>query len=105
NDEDNENSGNASARGITVQPLTPDIADQINAPKNAHGVVVTDVDPGSSAADSGVGQGDIITGVDRKPVGAVQDFKRLMNAAQGKSVLVTVNRGGQTAFLVVQPNK
>ena len=62
---------------------------------------MSDVDQGSAAADSGIGQGDVITGVDRKPVSSVQEFTRAMNAAQGKSVLVTVNHGGLTRFLVV----
>ncbi len=104
-DEGNGEGGNASARGITVEPLTPEIAQQIHAPSNIHGVVVNDVDQSSTAADSGIGQGDVITSVDRKPVNSVQDFKRLMNEAQGKSALVTVNRGGQTAFIVVAAGK
>jgi len=104
-DEENDNSGNASAHGITVEPLTPEIAQQIHASPNLHGVVVDDVDQGSSAADSGIGQGDVITSVNRKPVNSVADFKRLMNEANGKSALVTVNRGGQTAFLVVPAGK
>jgi serine protease Do len=104
-EEGNAEGGNASARGITVEPLTPEIAQQIHAPSNIHGVVVNDVDQSSAAADSGIGQGDVITSVDRKPVNSVQDFKRLMNEAQGKSALVTVNRGGQTAFIVVAAGK
>jgi Do/DeqQ family serine protease len=101
NGEEGENNGNGTARGISVQPLTPDIAQQVNVPPTTKGVVVTDVDQGSAAAESGIGQGDVITGVDRKPVASVQDFTRLMNQAQGKSVLVTVNHGGFTRFLVV----
>jgi serine protease Do len=99
--DENDNGGNTSARGISVQPLTPDLAQQVNVPPTTKGVVVTDVDQGSPAAESGIGQGDVITGVDRKPVTSVQDFTRLINAAQGKSVLVTVNHGGFTRFLVV----
>jgi serine protease Do len=77
------------------------LAQQVNVPPTTKGVIVTDVDPGSAAAGSGIGQGDVITGVDRKPVAGVQDFTQLINGAQGKSVLVTVNHGGFTRFLVV----
>jgi S1-C subfamily serine protease len=104
NGDQGETNGNGSARGISVQPLTPEIAQQVQVPPTTKGVVVTDVDQGSAAAESGIGQGDVITGVDRKPVASVQDFTRLMNQAQGKSVLVTVNHGGFTRFLVV-PSK
>lgn len=99
--EENQQNGNSSARGITVQPLTPDLAQQVNVPPTTKGVIVTDVDQGSAAAESGIGQGDVITGVDRKPVATVQDFTRVMNQAQGRNVLVTVNHGGFTRFLVV----
>jgi hypothetical protein len=36
-------------------------------------------------------------------VANVAEFKRLMNAAKDKPVLLTVNTGGQTGFTVVQP--
>ncbi|MGA8025659.1 MAG: Do family serine endopeptidase [Bryobacteraceae bacterium] len=100
--DDNDNTGAASARGISVQALTPDIAQQIGAPASIHGVVITGVDADSPAADS-VGQGLIITAIDRHPVNNVQDFKRLMAAAQGKPVLLTFSAGGRTGFTVVQP--
>ena len=97
----NEGGESNSARGITVEDLTPDLAQQLNLSANVHGVVVDTVDQGSSAADTGITQGDVITSVDRKPVSNVQEFVRLMQQANGKAVLVTVNRGGQSAFLVV----
>ncbi len=99
--DDDQQGSNSSARGISVEALTPEVAQQVNVSPSTHGVVVSDVDQGSAAAESGIGQGDVITGVDRKPVNNVGDFTRLMNAANGKSVLVTVNHGGQTRFLVV----
>ncbi len=98
---ENDNSGNATVRGISVENLTPDLAQQVNAPPNTHGVVVDDVDQSTPAASAQIGQGTIITSVDRKPVNNVADFKRLMNQAQGKSVLLTVINGGQTGFTVV----
>jgi Do/DeqQ family serine protease len=105
NDNNNDNNGDVnsgSARGISVENFTPEVADQIGAPASLHGVVVTGVDADSSAADK-VGRGMVITAVDRQPVHNVQDFKRLMSQAQGKPVLLTYNLGGQTGFTVVQP--
>ncbi|MBV9303884.1 MAG: Do family serine endopeptidase [Acidobacteriaceae bacterium] len=102
-EEDNGNTGNASARGISVETLTGDLAQQLNVPANTRGVVVDEVDESSPAADAGIGRGIVITAVDRKPVSNAQDFKRLMSQAQNKPVLLTVNQGGQTGFVVVQP--
>jgi serine protease Do len=98
---DNE-PGNAALRGITVENLTPDLAQQIGVPASTHGVVVDSVDASSAAADS-VARGMVITAVDRKPVNNVSDFKRLMSQAEGKSVLLTVTSSNGTGFTVVQP--
>lgn len=106
-DEDHNGPGDAnaetgSARGIKVEPLSPEIAQQLQIPANTKGVVVTDVDPASPAADAGVGQGDVITSVERQPVNSIADFNRLMKANAGKSVLVAINSGGFPRLLVVQ---
>ncbi len=102
NNDNSGNQGNVSARGINVEPLTPDLAQQIGAPAGIRGVVITSVDADSSAADN-VARGMVITAVDRHPVSNVQDFKRLMSEAQGRPVLLTYNLDGQTGFTVVQP--
>jgi serine protease Do len=102
NDQDNGNAGAVTERGITVETLTPDLAQQVNAPTGTKGVVVDSVDESSPAADS-VARGTIIIAVDRKPVTNAADFKRLMSQAAGKSVMLTVKQGGANFFVVVQP--
>src|SRR5581483_1512750 len=52
NDQDNGNPGSVTARGITVETLTADLAQQINADPGTKGVVVDSVDQSSSAADA-----------------------------------------------------
>jgi serine protease Do len=98
---DNNNGDSATVRGIHVEALTSDVAQQIGVPTSTKGVVVTNVDADSVAADS-VAQGMVILAVNRQAVASVQDFKRLMNAAQGKEVLLTFNYKGQVSFSVVQ---
>ena len=63
---------------------------------------MTGVDADSPAADA-VGRGSVIVAVDRHPVATIADFKRQMAASKDKPVLLTVNNGGQTGFVVVQP--
>ena len=99
--DDSDNSGNVSARGISVENLTPDIARQAGVEPGTRGVIITDVDQSSPAADASIGRGLVIVAVNRTPVANVQDFKRQMNEAQGKSVLLTINQGGQNLFVVV----
>ena len=102
NGSDNDSSGNANSRGITVEALTPELAQQIGATADTHGVVVTGVDADSPAADN-LGRGVVIVAIDRHPVASVSDFKRLMSQAQGRPVLITFKVNGQTGFTVIQP--
>jgi serine protease Do len=103
-EENNGSTGNASARGISVETLTPDTAQQIGLPSTIRGVVINSVDADSPAADK-VARGLVVTAVDRHPVNSVEDFKRLMAQAEGKSVLLTIvsagPSGAQTGFTVI----
>ena len=103
NDNDNGNSGSVTARGISVETLTPDVAQQAGITGNVRGVVISDVDQSSPAADAGLGRGIVITAVNRRPVTNTQDFKREMGQAGDKPVLLTINQGGSSALVVVQP--
>jgi serine protease Do len=99
---DTGSNGNATIRGITVENLTPELAQQAQVPSSTHGVVIDDVDQATPAAGAiGIGRGSVITAVDRHPVNNVQDFQRLMNQAQGKAVLLTVQNGDQVGFTVI----
>jgi len=91
--------------GVEVEDLTPRVARQLGLPRDATGVVVVDVDPSSPAAAAGLRAGDVIQRVNRQPVESVADFNRLVRQAEGKPVLLLVNRGGRTAFVVVEAAK
>ncbi len=45
---------------MSVTPLTPQIAEQLELPRTASGVVVTGVDPAGVAASAGIREGDVI---------------------------------------------
>jgi serine protease Do len=68
------------------------------------GVVVTDVDPGSDAADRGLQAGDVITNVNSKPVAGGSDIETAMeDAAKAgrKAVLVQVTRDDVSRFVTL----
>jgi serine protease Do len=88
--------------GLTVDQLTPQIARQLNLPSDAHGVVVVQVDPGSPAGDAGLQRGDVIQEVNRKPVYNVKGFDDTVRQGGNRPVLLLVNRGGNTFFVVVE---
>ena len=89
--------------GITVQELTPEIARDLGL-KNETGVVVTRVEPGSSADDAGIQRGDVIQEVNRKPVNDVEDFSRKIEQTKSQdSVLLLIQRGQNSLFAAVTP--
>jgi len=89
--------------GITVQELTPEIARGLGL-KRETGVVVTEVEPGSSAADAGIQTGDVIQQVNRKPVKDLEDFHQKIEQAKGQdSVLLLIQRGQNSLFAAVTP--
>lgn len=89
-------------RGITVQNLTPDIRDQLGLQPNVRGVVISDLDPSSPAAQAGLQPGDLIESINRHAVNTMADFDRLAAEAKGEVVL-RVNRGGVSQFVGISP--
>jgi serine protease Do len=95
-------SSSGALEGVEVQELTPDIAQQLQLPAGTHGVVVTSVDPSSPAAASGINQGDVIQEVNHKPVSNIEQYRQAMAGAGTKPVLLLVNHGGITRYLVIE---
>ena len=89
--------------GMTVQKLTPQIAESLGL-ERAEGVVVSAVDPGSAADEAGIRRGDVILEVDRKPIRSIDEYKKsLAGIRKGKGVLLLVRRGESTLFLALKP--
>lgn len=101
NDQDNGSNGNISVRGMTVETLTADLAQQVGVSPATRGVVVDEVDQSSAAAGAAIGRGMVIVAVNRHPVSNAQEFKRMMNEANGKAVLLTVRQDNSDIFLVL----
>jgi serine protease Do len=93
-----------SKLGVTVDTLTPEMAQRMDLPSNK-GVVVTDVKPGSFADDIQLSRGDVILEVNKQPVNTADDFNRIVSqykSGQDVVFLVRPARGGRTggtAFL------
>ncbi len=89
--------------GLTVQRLTPQIAESLGLEK-AEGVVVTAVEPSSAADEAGIRRADIILEVDRKAVRNVDEYKKAVaGVRKGRGVLFLVRRGDSTLFLALKP--
>jgi S1-C subfamily serine protease len=66
-----------------------------------HGVVITDLEPRSSAAKAGLRPGDVVLELNRVAVDSLAKFKEQYNKASG-DVLLLVQRRGGTLFVVVR---
>jgi serine protease Do len=88
--------------GLQVQELTPDIAQQLGY-KNAHGVVVSNVSPGTAAGDAGLARGDLIEEVNHSVVDSISDLNhQLSKMNSGDTALLLVRRGQNTFFAAIK---
>ncbi|MGX0876702.1 serine protease DegQ [Roseovarius sp. MBR-154] len=67
----------------------------------AEGVVVSEIAPGSRAAQAGLEAGDVITAVNRQRVGSIRDIDRALEDAPN-AVALTVWRDGRTLLIVLR---
>ncbi len=93
----------AALQGLQVENLTPDIARQLGLRTSQTGVVVTAVDPSSTAAAAGIQTGDLIQEVNHKPVRNATEYQQAIAASGNQPVLLLTNRQGITHFVIVQP--
>lgn len=88
--------------GITVKPLTRDLAKEMGI-EFAEGLVVTAVDPDSAAATKGVQPGDIITEVNQHETTTPRQFREAVSGADTKKgVVVNLVRGGVSRFVILK---
>jgi serine protease Do len=81
--------------GVAVQPLTPEIALGLGLQATQDGALVAQVEPGSPAAIGGLRQGDVVVGVDGKPVNRLRELPRAIAATKpGASATLDILRRG-----------
>src|SRR5580700_2672848 len=103
-DTDNDDKGGVT-RGTDVPKLGLTLAPANSvAGAGKEGVVVTDVDPKSAAAERGFKEGDVILEVAGKSVANVGDVREAITAARTdnkNSVLMRVKSGGSSRFVAL----
>jgi serine protease Do len=93
--------GTSGKLGVAIQDLNPQIARQLGLPPSVTGVVVTQVQPDSPAADAGLKRGDVVQEVNRQPVKSASDFKNAVSQS-AKSFLLLIHRDDKTIYAVVE---
>jgi serine protease Do len=94
-----EAGGEAGPLGLSLQTLTPPLAESLGLPHGTKGAVVADLAEGSPAARAGLRPGDVIVEVDRKAVTSAEAADKAL--AGGKSHLLRVVGPGGARFVTV----
>ena len=84
------------AMGLTLVPLTPELARRSNLPATVRGVVISAVDPSSDAAEKGIRPGFLIMSVNQVAVTQPAEVAAAVEAARRanrRSVLLLVKSG------------
>ncbi len=90
--EDTEKSGKLDllkGYGFNVEALSPGLRQLYGIPASAKGVVITEVATRAEASDK-VRQGMLITGVGRKDISNLQEFRSEVKRMEGKTLLLQV---------------
>ena len=95
--------GEESGLGLTVTPVTRDLARRLDLPPDAEGLVVTGVDPGGAAAAAGLQEGDVIGAINGRTVRSAAELRQALDARTDRPSLALVQREGRTFFTTIEP--
>ena len=92
----------AKLLGMTVSDITPDLAKRFEV-KNGEGVIVTEIENDSVAAEKTISLGDIVTRINSTQVDSVKSFKAALEGEDlKKGVIVHLNSKGSQRFEVLK---
>ena len=87
--------------GFMFKPLDKDLAEQLGYPPSIKGLVVTQIDPGSQAAMSGVRAGDLLVEINHKRITDISGYTGTMREIKkGQTAHMLFRRGNSQVFVV-----
>ncbi len=94
-----------SVWGLTVQNLTPELAQRFGWDENEQGVVISGVQPGSPAGEARLRSGDLIKEMNRQKIQNLKDYNQaIAKMKKGESLLLLVKRGDKTFYTALKPS-
>ena len=95
-----------SILGLTVTPLTLDIAKQLGLESDERGVVVSDVVEGGPADEAGIQRGDLVQEVNKLKTKDLATYQKATGRIKlGDQALILIKRGQYTQFVVIKAQK
>jgi serine protease Do len=99
--EEAEAPAKADKLGLNVRDLTDQLAQTLGLERGTRGVLVTGVDPVSTAYERGIRQSDVILEVDRKKIASAKEYQAAIGMKKkGDTVLLLVKRAGNVTLYV-----
>jgi serine protease Do len=89
---------NGQAFGMVVQEITPEIAKHLGL-STKKGVIVVEVQEGSTADEVGIQPQDIILQVNKAKITTMKEYVAEINKAGDKGILLLIRRGKATFFV------
>lgn len=88
--------------GLVVQEITPHVQSMFET-KVSEGVIITNVAPGSTAANAGLEPGDVILEINKSKIANLDNYKKSMDAvSEGENILFLVKRGTNTIYVALK---
>jgi serine protease Do len=91
----------AGPLGLSLQTLTPKLAESLGLPLETKGAAVSEVAAGSAAERAGLQPGDVILDVDRKPVLSADDAIGALRSERGGDHLLRVRGRDGVRFVTL----
>ncbi|MBU1192868.1 MAG: DegQ family serine endoprotease [Gammaproteobacteria bacterium] len=66
------------------------------------GILLSELDPRSPAAQTGLKEGDIVASANQKPVKSINDLETILGNGSGGGLLLNVQRGNGALFLLIR---
>ena len=100
-----ENAGRGAAspfEGLTLENLDDKYRYRLRIPNDVEGVLVTEVDSRSEAAEQGVRPGDVIVQVEQQPVTSLSDLSKALKQAKNGLKRVYIYREGRIFIVALK---
>jgi serine protease Do len=96
---------NGTLNGVAVSDLDQQTRQELKVPESVKGVVITEVQPDSPAAEAGLKQGDVIQEINRHPVKTADEAVKLTENTKDKVSLLRIWSNGGSHYVVVDESK
>ena len=105
-DNRSDNSSDLGKLGFEVERIDANTRAELQLDADVTGLVVTSVDPGSPAGDSGLREGDVLLEAGRKPLSSVSGLSAQIGAVSpGRTLLLKVRRQDANVYLALRVPK